>query len=86
LLIRRKNIGRIYLWAVPGLTYDKHAISVMRYPHQPFLVRIWELRRNLNAYDAAYIALAEALRAPLVTCDRALASAPGHRAIVEVIA
>ena len=46
----------------------------MRYPHQPFLVRIWELRRNLNAYDAAYIALAEALRAP------------GHRAIVEVIA
>jgi len=43
-------------------------------------------RHNLTAYDAAYIALAEVLHAPLVTCDRALASAPGHRATVEVIA
>jgi predicted nucleic acid-binding protein len=42
--------------------------------------RIWELRYNLTAYDACYVALAEALDAPLLTCDRALASAPGHRA------
>jgi len=61
-------------------------LPVTRYPHQPFLARIWELRRNLAAYDAAYIALAEVLDAPLVTCDRALASVPGHRATVEVIA
>jgi len=61
-------------------------LPVTRYPHQPFLDRIWDLRHNLTAYDAAYIALAEVLHAPLVTCDRALASAPGHRAIVEVIA
>jgi predicted nucleic acid-binding protein len=56
-----------------------------RHPHWPFLDRIWELRRNITAYDAAYIALAEALGVPLLTCDRALASAPGHRAVVELI-
>jgi predicted nucleic acid-binding protein len=61
-------------------------LPVTRYPHQPFLDRIWDLRHNLTAYDAAYIALAEVLHAPFVTCDRAFVSAPGHRATVEVIA
>ena len=56
-----------------------------RHPHWPFLERIWELRRNLTAYDAAYVALAEVLAAPLLTCDRALASAPGHRAKIELV-
>jgi predicted nucleic acid-binding protein len=56
-----------------------------RHPHWPFLARIWELRRNVTAYDAAYVALAEALAAPLLTCDRALTRAPGHRAVVELI-
>lgn len=56
-----------------------------RHPHWPFLERIWELRRNVTAYDAAYLALAEALDAPLLTCDRALARSPGHRAAVELI-
>ena len=56
-----------------------------RHPHWPFLDRIWELRRNVTAYDAAYVALAEALEARLLTCDSALARAPGHRAIVELI-
>jgi predicted nucleic acid-binding protein len=55
-----------------------------RYPHQLFLERIWQLRHNLTAYDAAYIALAEALAAPLVTRDAALARA-GHRARVELL-
>jgi predicted nucleic acid-binding protein len=56
-----------------------------RHPHWPFLARIWELRRNVTAYDAAYVVLAEALDAPLLTCDRALARAPGHRAVVELM-
>ena len=56
-----------------------------RHPHWPFLNRIWELRRNLTAYDAAYVSLAEALDARLLTCDRALASAPGHRAKIELV-
>jgi predicted nucleic acid-binding protein len=56
-----------------------------RYPHDLFLLRIWELRHNVTAYDAAYIALAEALGAPLLTRDAALASAPGNRARIELI-
>ena len=65
---------------------DFLGMPVRRHPHEPFLPRIWELRHNFTAYDAAYIALAEALHAPLVTCDRALASAAGHRAQVDLIA
>jgi predicted nucleic acid-binding protein len=58
---------------------------IVRYPHDVLAVRIWELRENLTAYDAAYVALAEALSAPLVTRDRKLATAPGHRALIEVV-
>ncbi|MEP7345671.1 MAG: type II toxin-antitoxin system VapC family toxin [Gemmatimonadaceae bacterium] len=57
---------------------------MQRYTHEPLLTRIWELRENLTAYDAAYVALAEGLRAPLVTCDARLANAPGIRASVEL--
>ena len=46
-----------------------------RYPHDFLLPRIWQLRHNVTAYDAAYLALAEVLDAPLLTRDRALASA-----------
>ena len=53
-------------------------LPVNRYPHDLLLNRIWELRHNLTAYDAAYVALAEALDAPLLTCDERLASASGH--------
>jgi predicted nucleic acid-binding protein len=56
----------------------------VRYPHTALTERIWELRGNLTAYDAAYIALAEALDAPLVTTDARLARASGIRAAVEV--
>ena len=62
---------------------DLADLPLARYPHDLFLFRIWELRHNLTAYDAAYLALSEALAAPLVTCDARLASAPGHRARVE---
>lgn len=60
------------------------AMTITRYPHEPFLRRIWSLRANVTAYDAAYLALAEALSAPLVTADGRLAAIPGHAAVVEV--
>ncbi|HUF11462.1 MAG TPA: type II toxin-antitoxin system VapC family toxin [Longimicrobiales bacterium] len=61
------------------------AVRLERHAHESLLPRIWELRHNLSSYDAAYVALAEALDAPLVTCDERLAAAPGHRARVEVL-
>lgn len=64
---------------------DHLAMGIARYPHDGLLDRIWELRANCTAYDAAYIALAEALDAVLVTCDRRLADVPGIRVAVEVI-
>jgi len=59
-------------------------LRIMRYPHFVLLGRIWQLRHNLSAYDAAYIALAEELEAPLITRDARLASASGHAARVEL--
>jgi len=59
-------------------------LTLVRYPHEPLNDRVWELRENLTAYDATFVALAEALDVPLVTCDARLAAAPGHRASVEV--
>jgi len=64
---------------------DLQAFPIERYPHHLFLTRIWALRGNVTAYDAVYIALAEALDATLLTCDRRLASAPGHTARVDVV-
>ena len=56
-----------------------------RYPHDFLLPRAWELRNNLTAYDAMYVALAEVLDAPLLTRDKRLATAPGHHARIELV-
>ena len=60
-------------------------LSLRRYPHIELLPRVWELRNSVTAYDAVYIALAEALDAPLLTRDAALAAPRAHRARVEVM-
>lgn len=59
-------------------------LGVTLYPHPPLRHRVWALRENLTAYDAAYVALAEALGAVLVTVDARLARAPGTLARVEL--
>ncbi len=64
---------------------DLMGLDVFRHSHVDLLARAWELRDNLTAYDAMYVVLAEALDAPLVTCDAPLAGAPGHTARVEVV-
>lgn len=64
---------------------DLMGLGLHRHPHHELLARIWEMRENLSAYDAVYVALAEALPAVLVTCDRPLGLAPGHVAAVEVV-
>jgi predicted nucleic acid-binding protein len=64
---------------------DLADLPLRRYPHDFLLPRIWDLRNNLTAYDAAYVALAEALDTPLLTRDRRLAAAAGHRARVELV-
>ena len=63
---------------------DLADLPIRRYAHDRLLPRIWELRANLTAYDAAYVALAEALDAPLLTRDRRLAAAAGHYATIEL--
>ncbi len=59
-------------------------LRIARYPHLGLLPRIWQLRDNLSAYDAAYVALAENLGARLLTRDARLASASGLGAPIEL--
>jgi predicted nucleic acid-binding protein len=77
--------------ALCGLAHQVHqflavlaALPAERYPHAPLLGRVWELRHNFTAYDATYIALAEATGAVLYTGDENLAK--GHRARVKLFA
>ncbi len=63
---------------------DLADLPLRRYPHDVLLPRVWELRDKLTAYDAVYVALAQALDAPLLTRDRRLAAAAGRLARVEL--
>jgi len=70
--------GRIALAVLADLPLNRH-------PHAFLLSRIWDLRNNLTAYDSVYVALAEVLRAPLLTRDRRLAGTTGHGARIELV-
>jgi predicted nucleic acid-binding protein len=65
---------------------DFTELTLVRYPHEPLSDRVWKLRQNLTAYDATFVALAEALATPLITCDARLAGAPEHTATIELFA
>lgn len=85
-VLRRFVIGRqLSMEGASAALQDLADLPVTRYPHAPLLSRAFDLRENTTFYDALYLALAEALDSPLLTCDAALASIPGHEARVEVI-
>jgi predicted nucleic acid-binding protein len=64
---------------------DLMQLPIERYRHTALAERVWQLRQALTAYDAVYVALAEALDAPLVTCDSKLSRTTGHDAMIEVV-
>jgi predicted nucleic acid-binding protein len=85
--LRRFVLGKqLPVAAAQSAIDDLAAFPMRRHGHGPLLARVFELRHNLSAYDALYLALAEGLDATLVTCDEALANVPGARAAVELIA
>ncbi len=81
--LRRMAAGRsIDSYRIRECLAGLAALPAERYSHTPLLGRIWELRHNFTAYDAAYIALAEATNSVLYTCDEKLRT--GHRARVAL--
>jgi predicted nucleic acid-binding protein len=84
-LRRLVRTGEVSSSRADGAIADLVDLHLHRHPHVDLLARAWKLRDNVSAYDAAYIALAEALDAPLVTCDNPLAASPGHAARIEAI-
>jgi predicted nucleic acid-binding protein len=84
-LRRRALAGDVDADRCRAALHDLADFGLTRYPHDFLMQRVWELRSNLSAYDAVYVALAEALDAPLLTRDRRIARAPGHDARVEVV-
>lgn len=78
--------GRVRGEPLTAALADFADLRTTRYDHAPLRQRIWSLRHNLTAYDAAYVALAELLEAPLLTTDARLARSSGHEAEVELIA
>ena len=85
-VLRRQAAGLLDARRAGFALDDLVDLPLVRYPHAGFARRVWELRGNLTPYDAAYVALAEALGCPLVTADARLARAPGTRCDVEVLA
>ena len=84
-LRREAGAGRLNERRAREEFQDFADLPIVRYPHDLLLPRVWGLRPHVTAYDAAYVALAEALDGTLLTLDRRLARTNGHRARVEVV-
>jgi predicted nucleic acid-binding protein len=78
--------GELTIDGASSARTDAAEMSITLYPHALLLERAWQLRDTLSTYDAVYVALAELLPAPLVTCDARLAAASGHTAEIELFA
>lgn len=85
-VLRRQNrVGTLDARRAELALADLAALPMHRAAHVPLLRRCWELRDNLTTYDAAYVALAEALDATLLTGDRRLAHAAGPTCTIELL-
>lgn len=84
-LRRLVRAGEISMVRAADAITDLADLDLHRHAHLDLVERAWRLRNNMTAYDAIYVALGEALDAPVVTCDQPLAKAPGHRARIEVL-
>jgi predicted nucleic acid-binding protein len=82
---RRRRMGNVDDRRAALALRDLYDLPIVRYPHFPFLDRIWELVGNMTPYDAAYVALAETLGCILVTADKTIRRAGGFRCEVEVL-
>ena len=81
-MVNAQQVGTDSGWA--ALDAFRH-LGMTRYPVFSMLDRVWELRDNLSAYDASYVALAELLGCSLLTADARLSRAPGIRCPVTVV-
>ena len=79
-LVRR---GDLSLERALAARQDLRDLTIIRYPHVALVDRMWDLREHLTAYDAAFVAMSEALGVPLITADARLAWATGHGAEIE---
>jgi len=79
-LVRR---GDLSLERALAARQDLRDLTIIRYPHVALVDRMWDLREHLTAYEAAFVALSEALGVPLITADARLARATGHGAEIE---
>ena len=77
ILRRLERIVRLSATDAAAALDDLLRADIQLHPFAPYADRVWELRHNLTAYDAWYVAIAESLDCPLVTLDRRLARAPG---------
>jgi predicted nucleic acid-binding protein len=77
--------GKVSLATAETVIDELGRMDLSRHSAVPLARRVWELRDNLTAYDACYVALAERLGCPLVTCDARVARAPGPQCPVEVV-
>jgi predicted nucleic acid-binding protein len=83
-LRRLVRLGKLADADATEILADIGETPVARAPHRPLIERVWELRHCVRTYDAAYLALAENLAVPLITCDGKLAGSNGHLAKIEL--
>jgi len=84
-ILRRAVLAGDLSADIAALAHDDLVqLRVDLFPYEPHAQRVWQLRDNLTAYDAWYVALAEALDAPLITLDERIARAPGPRCDIRL--